>query len=116
MEWDSFQFSPARTCPSHSSVSARGVQQVIFGVSDGKHGLGAKVSIISLFQRMKCVGRKTILHYSKKCPSIIDERFCLEGVELTSCPVSFTGSWRRNGDLRVVPATCKGFLDLFTQI
>ena len=87
-----------------------------FGVSDGGHGLGAKVSTTSLFQRMKCVGRKTILHYSKKCPSIIDERFCLEGVGSTSCPVSLTGSWRRNGDLRVVQATCKGFLDLFTQI
>jgi len=65
---------------------------------------------------MKCVGRKTILYYSKKCPFIIDERFCLEGVELTSCPVSLTGSWRRNRDLRVVPATCKGFLEIFTQI
>jgi len=74
------------------------------------------VSTASLFQWMKCVGRKTILHYSKKCPSIIDERFCLEGVELMSCPVSLTSSWRRNRDLRVVPATCKGFLDLFTQI
>ena len=74
------------------------------------------MSTASLFQWMKCVGRKTILHYSKKCPSIIDERFCLEGVELMSCPVSLTSSWRRNRDLRVVPATCKGFLDLFTQI
>jgi len=62
------------------------------------------------------MGRKTILHYSKKCSSIIDKRFCLEGVELTLCLVSLTGSWRRNGDLRVVPATCKGFLDLFIQI
>jgi len=55
------------------------------------------------------MGRKTILHYSKKCPSIIDERFCLEGIESMLCPVSLTGLWRRNGDLRVVPATCKGF-------
>jgi len=78
--------------------------------------LGTKVSTTSLFQQMKYVSRKTILHYSKKCPSIIDERFCLEGVELMLCLVSFTGSWRRNRDLRVVPATCKGFLDLFTQI
>jgi len=31
-------------------------------------------------------------------------------------PVSLTGSWKRNGNLRVVLATCKGFLDLFTQI
>jgi len=65
---------------------------------------------------MKCVGRKTILHYSKKCPSIIDERFCFEGIEPTSCPVSLLGSWRRNRDLRVVPATYKGFLEMFTQI
>jgi len=36
--------------------------------------------------------------------------------ESTSCSVSLTGSWRRNGDLRVVPATCKGFLEMFTQI
>jgi len=61
-------------------------------VSDGEHGLGAKVSTTSLFQQMKCVGRKTILHYSKKYPSIIDERFCLERIESTLCPVSLTGS------------------------
>jgi len=51
----------------------------LLGVFDGRHSLGAKVSAISLFQWMKCIGRKTILYYSKKCPSIIDERFCLEG-------------------------------------
>jgi len=51
----------------------------LLGVFDGRHGLGAKVSAISLFQWMKCISRKTILHYSKKCPFIIDERFCLEG-------------------------------------
>ena len=34
----------------------------VFGVSDGGHGLGAKVSTTSLFQQMKCVGRNyTIL-------------------------------------------------------
>jgi len=65
---------------------------------------------------MKCVGRKTTLNYSKKCPSIIDERFCLKGVELTLYSVSLTGSWKRNGDLRVVPAICKSFLEIFTQI
>ena len=87
-----------------------------FGVSDSGHSLGAKVSTTSLFQQMKCVDRKTTLHYSKKCPSNIDERFCLEGIVSMSCPVSLTGLWRRNGDLRVVLAICKGFLDLFTQI
>jgi len=57
------------------------------------------------------------LHYTTlKCPSNIDERFCLEGIESTSCPVSLTGSWRRNGDLKVVPVTCKGLLEMFTQI
>jgi len=34
----------------------------LLGISDGRHGLGAKMSIISLFQQMKCVGRK--LHYT----------------------------------------------------
>ena len=87
-----------------------------FGISNSRYGLGAKVSTTSLFQWMKCVGRKTTLYYSKKCPSNIDERFCLEGIVSTSCPVSLTGSWKRNGDLRVVPATCKGFLEMFTQI
>ena len=34
----------------------------VFGVSNGVYGLGAKVSIIFLFQQMKCVGRNyTIL-------------------------------------------------------
>ena len=84
----------------------------LLGISDGRYGLGAKVSTTSLFQRIKYVGRKTTLY----CPSNIDERFCLEGVESMSCPVSLTGSWRRNRDLRVVPATCKGFLEMFTQI
>jgi len=34
----------------------------VFGVSDGGHGLGAKVSTTSLFQQMKYIGRNyTIL-------------------------------------------------------
>jgi len=32
------------------------------------------------------------------------------------CPVSLTDLWRRNRGLKVVPATCKGFLEMFTQI
>jgi len=62
------------------------------------------------------MGRKTALYYSKKCPFIIDDRFCLERIELTSCLVSLIGLWRRNGDLKVVSATYKGFLEMFTQI
>ena len=34
----------------------------LLGVSDDRHGLGVKVSTISLFQQMKCMGRK--LHYT----------------------------------------------------
>ena len=61
MEWE-FLFSPAMTCLVHSPISARGIQQkFFFGVSDGEHGWGAKVSTTSLFQQMKCVGR----NYSK---------------------------------------------------
>jgi len=37
----------------------------LLGVSDSGHGLGAKVSTTFLFQWIKCVSRKTILHYSK---------------------------------------------------
>ena len=42
--------------------SKRHSAKVFFGVSDGEHGWGAKVSTTSLFQQMKCVDRNyTIL-------------------------------------------------------
>jgi len=42
--------------------SKRHSAKVFFGVSDGEHGWGAKVSTTSLFQQMKCVCRNyTIL-------------------------------------------------------
>jgi len=41
----------------------------------------------------------------------------LRGIESTSCPVSLTGSWRRNGDLKVVLATYKGFFrNVYTNL
>ena len=115
MEWGPFQFSPARTCLSHSPVSARGVQQVISWCFWWRAWLGGKSEHNIPISADEVCGQKnytTLL----KCPSIIDERFCLEGVESTSCPVSLTGSWKRNRDLRVVPAICKSFLEMFTQI
>jgi len=65
-------------------------------------------------------GQKTILHYSKKCPSIIDERFCLEGIESTLCPVSLywlikeewgsqSGSSHLQGFFRLVYTNLKSF-------
>jgi len=39
--------------------------KTFLGVSDGGHSLGAKVSTTSLFQWMKCMGRKTTLYYTK---------------------------------------------------
>jgi len=65
---------------------------------------------------MKCVGRKTTLHYSKKCPSNIDERFCLEGVELMSCSVSLTAHKREMGISEWFQLPARVFLEMFTQI
>ena len=55
-----------------------------------------------------------------KCPSIIDERFCLKGVESTSCPVSLywlmeeewgsqSGSSHLQGFFRLVYTNMKSF-------
>ena len=59
---------PARVCFNESIIEF-GIQQEAFskslGVSDGRHGLGAKVSIISLVQQIKCGGQKLRYNYTK---------------------------------------------------
>ena len=90
-EWEVevIYFVPVRVCFNEfviefcrwSRVHSNSLQQVLvlhtllfqweafnkwfLGVSNSRHDLGAKVSIIFLFQWMKYVGRKTTLHYSK---------------------------------------------------
>jgi len=50
--------------PSHDKKS---FNKGLFGVSGGRHNLGAKVSTTFLFQQIKYVGKKTTLYYSEKC-------------------------------------------------
>jgi len=115
MEWVLFVFSPAITCLVHSPISARGIQQKSLVFLMVGMVWEQKWAQHLYFSRWS-VWVETTLYYSKSVLPI-----------LMIGPVLREESWRHIqslslayrggiGVLRVVPATYKGFLEMFTQI